>query len=336
MKDWLSPILIVTLAACAPVQSGGPGPAERAAGVPALSGSYLGQAPPGRTPQIFAPQVISFGFHEHGLTFSRDGTEAFFVTTDVGYSHYVIVRLVRRKGRWAAPEVAPFSGRDKDGIVRFSPDGRSLFFSSHRPRQGQTAPGVDSDIWMSERTVDGWTEPLNIGPPVNTEGVEAQPSVSSSGTLYYQADYDQETAYDLYTARVENGRFAIPEKLGPGINTDFNESAPFVSPDESYLVFQSNRPGGLGSMDLYVSFRLSDGSWGQPVNLGATINSPAAEFAASVSPDGQYIFFSSYRAPGADPYRGKSYGELHDLYRAPENGYGTQYWVSSEIIEELR
>jgi Tol biopolymer transport system component len=189
---------------------------------------------------------------------------------------------------------------------------------------------------MSERGADGWTVPLNVGPPVNTEGVEAQPSVSSSGTLYYQADYDQETAYDLYAARLENGRFETPEKLGRGINTEFNESAPFVSPDESYLIFQSNRPGGLGSLDLYVSFKLSDGSWGVPVNLGPTVNSPRAEFAASVSSDGKYMFFSSYRTPGADTYRGKSYGKLQELYRAPENGYGTQYWVRSEIIEELR
>jgi Tol biopolymer transport system component len=304
--------------------------------MPVLTGPYLGQAPPGRTPEVFAPGLISFGFHEHGLTFSRDGTEAYFVTTDVGYSHYVIVRLVMEKDRWSAPTVAPFSGRYRDGVVRFAPDGRKLFFSSHRPLQEGTDSRADSDIWMSERAADGWTEPLNLGTPVNTEGVEAQPSVSSNGTLYYQADYDQETAYDLYTARLENGRFETPEKLGRGINTEHNESAPFISPDGSYLIFQSNRPGGLGSLDLYVSFKLSDGSWGVPVNLGATVNSPAAEFAASVSPDGKYLFFSSYRTPGADEYKDKSYGELQELYRAPGNGYGTQYWVRSEIIEELR
>lgn len=302
---------------------------------PVLSGPYLGQAPPGSTPEIFAPGILSHGFHEHGLALSPDGRELFFATADVGYGHYTIIRLARSDDLWSPPEVAPFSGDQSDLMARFSPDGRRLYFASRRPLVGEQGPKADFDIWSIEKTADGWSEPACLGSAVNTPQDEAQPSVSADGTLYFQAGYDEATANDLYASRLQNGRYGTPEKLPDGLNTEHNESAPFIAPDESYLIFQSNRPGGVGSLDLYVAFRTPDGSWDVPVNLGPGINSPAADGAATVSPDGRYLFFQSYRRPAVETYRGKSYAELLELYRRPENGYATLYWVDAGILKEL-
>lgn len=302
---------------------------------PALRGPYFGQPPPGSEPEVFAPGVISFGYHEHGLMFAPDGSEAFYVTSDAGYKHYVIIHLERQDDIWSPPEVATFSGRFRDGAARFSPDGSKLFFSSKRPLPGEVDPKPDADIWMTERTADGWLEPANLGGPVNSGANESRPSISSSGTLYFHTDLDADTAYDIYASRFEDGRFQEPEKLNGEINTEHNESAPFIDPNERYLLFQSNRPGGFGSMDLYVSFRQDDGGWGPPMNLGPAVNSAGGDFTASVSSDGKYLFFGSYRRSQPDRFRGVSLKELLALYRQPGNGYGTQYWVRAEFLEKL-
>ncbi|HSG27216.1 MAG TPA: hypothetical protein VLA34_01960, partial [Candidatus Krumholzibacterium sp.] len=101
---------------------------------------------------------------------------------------------------------------------------------------------------------------------------------------------------------------------GPGgtVNTEYSEAHPFIAPDESYLIFNSRRPGGAGEGDLYVSYRLDDGSWTEAVNLEA-LNTPYGDWGATVSPDGKYLFFTRNMT-----------------------GNGDIYWVSTDIIEELR
>lgn len=92
---------------------------------------------------------------------------------------------------------------------------------------------------------------------------------------------------------------------------------PFIAPDESYLLFDSERESGYGDSDIYISFRLKDGSWGVPINLGDKINTEAWEACASVTPDGKYLFFNRNMIPG-------SYENV-DIF-----------WVDAQIIEILR
>jgi Tol biopolymer transport system component len=99
-----------------------------------------------------------------------------------------------------------------------------------------------------------------------------------------------------------DGRWAQPENLGAPVNTAGREYDPFVAPDESYLIFASERPGGLGGADLYISVRRPDGSWGTPANLGPTVNSAASDYTPMLSPDGQYLFFTSGSAGSDDIY----------------------------------
>ena len=77
---------------------------------------------------------------------------------------------------------------------------------------------------------------------------------------------------------------------------------PFISPDETYLVFCSTKPGGYGQDDLYISFRGGDGAWQEPMNLGMSINSSGSENRPHVTLDGQYLFYTSNRAGQRDIY----------------------------------
>lgn len=312
------------------------GPAQ--AGFPALRGPYLGQKRPGPTPEIFAPGILSLGFHEHNIAISPDGKEIFFVAASSDFSRYLIMTTRQKNGAWSMPEIAPFSGGRNDGAPAFSPDGKRLYFSSRRARTAVATFAEDFDIWYVERRGDAWTEPLNLGGPVNTGQNEANPSLMSDGTLYFQRiERLGALSWDLYMSSWKNGTFGVPEKLPAPVNSEANEAGPFIAADGSYLLFQSNRPGGRGVMDLYVAHRTGTGGWSEPVNLGEKINSPFSDWGPVVSRDGKYLFFGSFRnvqpiAPGSRDY----FEYMTSKLGTPAPGKGTLYWVEAKVIDALR
>jgi len=305
---------------------------------PILNGPYLGQKRPGPTPEIFAPGIVSLGFHEHNIAISADGKEIFFVAASSDFSRYLIMTTKLKNGAWTMPEVAPFSGGRNDGAPAFSPDGKRLYFSSRRPRTAGGIPTDDFDIWSVERKGDAWTDPVNLGGPVNTEKNEANPSVTSDGTLFFQRIEKLGTLnWDLYASSPSNGAYGVPEKLPTPVNTYANEAGPFIAADGSYLLFQSNRAGGYGVMDLYVTHRIKSGGWSEPVNLGEKINSRFSDWGPVVSPDGKYLFFGSFRnvlpiAPESPDYLEYITSRLG----TPSPGKGTLYWVETKVIEALK
>jgi Tol biopolymer transport system component len=298
-------------------------------------GLYLGQKPPSVTPEVFAPGIISFGFHENGIVFSADGKEAFYSVSDSKYSSKTFVYLKQNEENWLTPEIAPFAGDFYSHSLFYSPDGTKIFFSSTRPLTSGSDPKKDLDVWVVEKEQDVWGAPVHLEGPLNTERSEQITSIAANGTIYLRTDYEGRGKWGIYVSRLERGVYSAAEKLDEAINAGYNEGNPCVSPDESFLIFKSGRPGGYGNTDLYVSFRQNDGSWGQPKNLGAKINSPENELEPRLSPDGKYLFFTSFRKPDPSIYRGKSYQELIELYKSPQNGYGTLYWVDARIIDDL-
>jgi len=307
-------------------------------GFPVLKGPYLGQKRPGPAPEIFAPGIVSLGFHEHNIAISPDGREIFFVTASADFSRYLIMTTREENGAWTMPEVAPFSGGRNDGAPSFSPDGKRLYFSSRRPRPAGGAPGEDFDIWYVERRGGSWTEPVNLGGPVNTGQNEVNPSVASDGTIYFQRIEKLGTLdWDLYRSSSKDGAYGPPEKLPAPVNTEANEAGPFIAPDGSYLLFQSNRPGSYGIMDIYVTYPTGDGGWSEPANLGETVNTRYSDWGPVVSPDGQYLFFGSFR--NIEPIVPESLGYLEYMTArlgAPSPGKGTLYWMEAKIIDALR
>ena len=146
---------------------------------------------------------------------------------------------------------------------------------------------------------------------MNSDHNEYYVAFGASGALYFASDRDAARAgdFDLYRAVPHAAGFRDARRLQGDVNTGHYEADAFVAPDESYLVFSSARPGGRGRGDLYVSFRRDDGSWGPGTSLGDAINTEGHELCPFVTPDGQYLFFTSE-------------GDVH--------------WVGSEIIDALR
>jgi len=270
---------------------------------------YMGQTPPGLEPRIFAEGVISTSARELNSVFAPDGSLFLFTRRD-DTDTYRIMETRNGPGGWSSPSVTPFTLRDGGVDPAFSWDGRHLFFGS-----GRTGTLGDADIWEVELEPDGrWGEPRNLGAPVNTPDNENHASPVRDGTLYFHSGGHAGLGEsDIFRAAVSGDEYSDPVNLGAAVNSEASDFDPFVAPDQSYLIFASDRTGGFGRGDLHVSFRTEDGGWTRAVNLGDTVNTPATEFCPKVTPDGRYLFYTS-----------RSTGE------------GDVYWVDARIIDAHR
>jgi hypothetical protein len=253
-----------------------------------LKGPYLGQKPPGQVPEILAPGVISVeDSKEHCLSLSPKGDELFF-TRGTGWPYSKIMHMKRQGDEWSMPETASFLKDDWVTQAVFSPDGQYLYYSTSHGK---------SDIryyslWRSKKDGDRWSEPEGVIDRGGGLMMEFHPSIARNGSVYFLYwDFSNQTG-DLYVARLMNGRYTSPVILGPPISTEYNEVRPTIDPDEKYLLFESDRPGGYGETDIYIAFRNGDGTWSSPKNLGPTVNTPAVDDVPNISPDGQYWFSS--------------------------------------------
>jgi Tol biopolymer transport system component len=306
-------------------------------------------------PRLFAEGIVSTEDDESGGTFSPNGSEFYFVKLNP-YTTFPRMGLVcvsrYRHGHWTQPEVVPFSGRDLDFPPKLSPDGKTMYFSSSRAASGTAARVLR--IWSVERTADGWGEPRVLPAPVNSDhSWNWAPSVTRDGTLYFASNRGGRTSH-IYRSRLVSGSYVEPEKLGPEVNSEFNEADPYISPDETTLIFSSSgadlagtsdRPetlkgGGVlyARADLYVSTN-RNGKWSSARHLGHGINSVADEASPSLTPDGRYLFFTSERSPFTVPTSHPlGYDEIEAMLHATLNGHGNIYFISREAlgIEELQ
>jgi Tol biopolymer transport system component len=267
-------------------------------------------------PVVFAPGVVSTG-KEFGLTFTRDGREAYFTRFDAERKINHIYRTTLVNGEWQAPMPVEFSRDEwRDLDASLSPDGRRLFFVSTRPKPGGTpdVPSTDMDIWVAEREGGGWRAPHRVE-NVNSDAKEGSPSVSRDGTLYFFSDRGSPNENSIYAARLAGGSYAAPERLPAEINSGTSDTSPFISPDGKTLLFYSTRAGGYGKGDIYVAFR-KKGGWTQPLNLGLAVNTQDSEYNPSVSPDGKRLYFGRNRYIYEMPLRAVGLKELRpSLFR---------------------
>jgi D-alanyl-D-alanine carboxypeptidase len=303
-------------------------------------------------PRVFAPGVISTEDDEVGGAFNPEQTE-FYFTKLSPYTTFPSLGVLcvsrRRDGHWTTPEVLPFSGRWLDFPPRLSPDGMTMYFASSRPLDGSRSRLLR--IWRAARQGDGWGEPTALPPPVNDDrSWNWGASVAADGTLYFASTRGGVGRTRIYRARRVDGGYSSPELLGPEINSDFNESDPFISPDGQRLFFVStgqygaaarSRPGTLATGgfnyprgEIYLS-RLEGGKWTPARHLGRGVNSVAEESSPALSPDGKFLFFTSERSPFIVPTeRRMDYDRLETALRSIDNGHGNVMYVSVDATEE--
>ena len=263
---------------------------------------YLDQQSPGLVPEVFAPGIISTRSTEFGIAFSPSGKEIYF-GRQTGYSPMALYVIKYIEGEWKSAEKLPFSGKDYDMNPSLSCDGNKLFFGSMRSNGNPYARGCD--IWYSEKNENGeWSDAVNVGKLINTNDEDNHPSAACNGNLYfYSKKHRGKGGLDIFKSEFKDGNYSKPENLGDAINSRRNESDIYIAGDESYIIFSSkDRSGGYGSGDLYISFRDNEGNWTKAVNMGKDINSKEMEYCPAVSPDGKYLFFSSYKDNKADIY----------------------------------
>jgi hypothetical protein len=270
--------------------------------IPKLTGPYLGQKPPGTTPEIFAPDIISSkNAIEYIITFSPDLSEIYFTRDGIGI---MLARLI--DGIWTSPVETSFNSKYPADEPFITPNGEHLLLN----RFVGLVPGEKGGIYSLTRINGKWEN------PVLCAEFCMRATAASNGNIYatdieaaMKGGKDRADIVKFIKTATEYTRINIDKGA---INSDNDDAHPFIAPDENYMIFNSNRPGGVGERDLYVSFRMKDGLWSNPVNI-KQVNTEKDEWGATVSPDGKYLFFTR-----------------------SQDREGDIYWIDAKIIEELR
>jgi len=292
--------------------------------------SYFDQPKPGSSPTLFAPGIVSDEYGNRDMAISPKGDELFYtIQYRGGFAFSVIMYSKKVNGKWTKPEVASFSGQYNDEEPAFSPDGDKLYFSSNRPITGTEKK--DFDIWYVEKGNDKWSEPKNMGSPVNTSKDEFYPSIAKSGNLYFTKVMDGKDE-DIVVCKFSNNKYDTAVSLPGVINTKGAEFNAFVDPDEQFIFFTGyKRKGNIGSGDIFISSKNSNGEWEEAKNLGDKINGAGNTYCPYVSPDKKYFFFTSSRGLFKTPFEKKqNFGELKSFMNSPWNGWDNIYWVDAK------
>jgi len=283
---------------------------------PILTGSYLGQKPPGLIPEILAPGIVSRSdYHEHSSpAFSPDGNEVYW-SAHIGPRKQRMFYMKFEKGRWSRPEIIFFWKDRHGGGPVLTPDGKRLIFYSVYP-ESHLAGTEFMNIWFTERGDNGWGKPQKMNSIINSEKGESSPSFTNDGSMYFNSDRDGgKGKSDIYYSKIVNGQFSDPEKLGEAINTKDDEYGSCISPNESFLLFSryTENPKGVS---IYISFRKSDGTWTKAQNMGDKIKLCKRARFPGVSPDGRYLFFCAYADRDLDVYWVDA--KIVDQFRSPD------------------
>jgi Tol biopolymer transport system component len=183
------------------------------------------------------------------------------------------------------PDTAWFSGDCRATEPTFSPDGKFLYFSSSKDK-----PGIKNyNLWRIEKTDDGWSEAVSLFDVGGDAVWEFHPSVSGDGALFFCWWDTLHQVGDIYMSQCNERGCSEPVRVDI-LNSDASDVDSYIGPDGSFIIFASNRPGGYGLFDHYISFKKDDGSWTTPENMGPDINSGMDDYDMDLSPDGKYIF----------------------------------------------
>ena len=253
---------------------------------------YYGQIPPGLTPEPFPSDFYTSDDWQLTQPFAT-GKDEFYFTTRGSTPFGPVVIVFRKEGRvWKQYDFYTFSSGDKTRL-----------YSKHN---------------YIEWTDTGWSKIKSLGKDFENIPI-MRLSASAQGTFIL--DEGAKEGVMRYSRLVDGVREA-PKPLNESINAGIWNGHPFISPDGSYMIWDSEREDGYGDSDLYISFRQQDNSWGNAINMGDPINTAAVENAIRITPDGKYLSFG--RATPVVQADGSTSWE------------GGRYWVSAQVIENLR
>lgn len=296
-----------------------------------LAGASFAQT----TPQIFAPGVISTGDYETHATFSPTGDTVYFIKTSYDLKVSAICVSFKRGGKWTQPQVASFSGHYVDADPFVTRDGKTLYYMTNRPLKYGDPVKDDTDIWKVALGPKGWSDPVRLDAPINSEMDEYYPTIADNGDIYFGSTRKGGFGgSDIWRCRYENGKYLPAENLGEAINTPGNDYEAFIAPDESYLIYNST-PNSLTRLDFYISYN-KNGVWTKAVKLPEPLNSDGIEWAPKVTRDKKWFYFGSTRNTwSATPAKAENMKEFNKRLQGPGNGLADIYIVDFKAIEKL-
>jgi len=278
-----------------------------------LKGQYLGEEPPGTTPKLFASSIFKqvAGNSVHSSpSFSSDGKEMYY--TIMPTEGPFVIKYMKMIGEnWTNPETVKFTKGIDGNNSLFANSDDIILFKSLTPRYNKQNILT---LWKVERENGIWGKPHELDPIFDNLAMGV--SITNSGTIYFTLAKEGYGSHDIYRSQLINGKYSNPEKLCHEINSDGDDWQPYVAPDESYLIFSRYKGAPKkGIINLYISFKQTDGYWSEALNMGKAINEKDAAW-PYVSPDGKYIFFVSSKDNDSWFYK--------------------VYWVDARIIEILK
>ena len=270
---------------------------------------YFAQHPPSDTPQVFAPGIISLpGRNEEVVTFSPDLKEIYYsVEFYPDPRPSFILHTKFANGKWSKPDTVSFSKGRRTSEPFMAFNGKRIYYFANNVADQK---GV-LDICYSERVGNSWSLPISLSAPPNfvEPNYSLHPCIIGDTSIYYSSH-----SGNICKSAYRNGQYEKVEVLDKPIN-HLNSSQeecwgdPFVDKNETMMIFRSNRTGGYGGSDLYITFKSKEGAWSSPKNLGPKINSEFDELGGDITPDGKYMTF----------------GRNGDIY-----------WVSTSFIEKMK
>lgn len=288
----------------------------------------------------FIPEIIKQFPNVRDVTISPNGNEMMFTVQNISGTLSFIMQVSKINSNWSVPKIVSFSGRYFDLEPSFSNDGLKLFFASDRALDSISKEKKDFDIWYVERksASSNWSEPKNIGSPINTEYDEFFPSVATNGNLYFTQDNPSlNNKDDVYVSELKNGEYTMPKPLPKTINTEGFEYNAFIAPDETFIIFGSyNRIDGFGSGDLYISFNTNEG-WTDAKNLGNIINSPKMDYCPFVDLKTSILYFTSKQDNSNTSFKKSlSTNEFFEELNRYDNGLSRLYQVNIDSVLKNR
>ncbi|MGB4844978.1 MAG: OmpA family protein [Ferruginibacter sp.] len=245
---------------------------------------------------VFAPVNLGDSINTKDLeyfpSFTIDGSKMIFTRRVASDEDFYESDFINGKWSNAKPLGGKVNTNLNEGAQNISQDGQLLIFTGCNYPEGQGS----CDLYFSIRTNNGWSEPQNLGPIVNTDFWESSPSLSpDKRDLYFASSMAGGFGgRDIWvTHRLPTGKWSRPENLGEAVNTSGDESCPFMHADNETLYFNSNGHAGYGMTDLFFSKKVNDSSWVEAQNLGYPINTIDDQGSLIVAADGKTAYYAS-------------------------------------------
>jgi len=287
------------------------------------------------TPIKFQPDIVSTLIDKYNTSFSPDSKTIYYTVTSQKLGITGIAFQEFKDGGFASPVFAPFFSQDIPMTdVQISPDGSLMLFSTFKDYMGKP-DGFNFNIWTSELKEDKWQKPKPIGAPISSTGNEFYPVMTNNKTIYFTSD--KEGNSDIYFSKFNNGEYQEPIKLPNNINSEEREADAFIARDESYIIFvRVDQPDGFGNSDLYISFRISENEWTDPINMGSNVNSNQVDGSPYVTPDGKYLIFTSGRLEnGTKEKASRNYLDFKRIISSSDNG-SLNFYIMDLNLEKYK